>query len=108
MAATALQKARVTSLYRASLKQLLSWVVSREVFYTEAAIIRAEFDSQRSVTGPAEIERLIKAGETRLKEYEHPDPYIVPYRPGGSMFARNPPFESGHSIHLDFGREGSH
>ena len=22
----------------------------------------------------------------------HPDPYIVPYRPGGSMYARNPPF----------------
>ena len=108
--ATALQKARVTSLYRASLKQLLSWVVSREVFRAESAELRLEFETKRAVAEPAEIERLIQAGEARLKEYEHPDPYNVPYRPGGSMFARNPPFETGHSIQLDFGREekGSH
>lgn len=95
----------MTSLYRTSLKQLLSWVVSREVFYEEAAKIRREFDESKGVTDAAEIERLIKAGEGRLADFAHPDPYIVPYRPGGSMFARNPPFENGTSIHLDFGRE---
>jgi NADH dehydrogenase (ubiquinone) 1 beta subcomplex subunit 9 len=104
MAATALQKARVTSLYRASLKQLLSWVVSRDVFAKEAANIRAMFDSQKAEQDPGQIERLVEAGEERLKEYEHPDPYIVPYRPGGSLFARNPPFQAGHTIQLDFGR----
>ena len=106
--ASAVQKARVTALYRSSLKQLLSWGVSREGFYTEATMLRAEFEGNRAVTEAAEIERLVSAGEAKLKEYEHPDPYIVPYRPGGSMFARNPPFESGQSIHLNFGREGSH
>jgi len=30
----------------------------------------------------------------------------VPYRPGGSMYARNPPFDPSVHIHLDFGREG--
>jgi len=33
--ATALQKTKIKQLYRTSLKQLLSWVISREVFYTE-------------------------------------------------------------------------
>lgn len=32
----------------------------------------------------------------------------VPYRPGGSMYARNPPFDPSVHIHLDFGREGGH
>jgi len=103
--ATSLQKTRITSLYRTSLKQLLSWVVSREVFYEEASKIRREFDENKMVNDPNEIERLLRNGEARLKEYEHPDPYIVPYRPGGSMFARNPPFAPETKIHLDFGKE---
>jgi NADH dehydrogenase (ubiquinone) 1 beta subcomplex subunit 9 len=106
--ATALQKARITGLYRSSLKELLSWVVSREVFYEEASKIRQEFEQNKHVSDGGEIERLLVKGEARLKDYEHPDPYIVPYRPGGSMFARNPPFVEGTSIHLDFGREGHH
>ena len=106
--ATQLQKARVTGLYRTSLKQLLSWVVSREVFYEEAGKIRSEFEQHKHVQDTSEIERLLAKGEAKLREYEHPDPYIVPYRPGGSMFARNPPFADGTAIHLDFGREGQH
>ena len=27
--------------------------------------------------------RLIEKGEAKLREYQHPDPYIVPYYPGG-------------------------
>jgi len=103
--ASALQKSRITGLYRTSLKQLLSWVVSREVFYEEASKIRHEFDMYKNVDDPNEIERLLRNGEARMKEYEHPDPYIVPYRPGGSMFARNPPFAEETKIHLDFGKE---
>lgn len=106
--ATALQKSRVTGLYRTSLKQLLSWVVSRDVFAEEAGKLRREFDAYKDVKDTNEIERLLRHGEARLKELEHPDPYIVPYRPGGSMFARNPPFVEGTKIHLDFGKEGHH
>ena len=106
--ASALQRTRAPALYRTSLKQLLSWVVSREVFYEEASKIRSEFEQNKAVSDTAENERLLKEGEAKLKAYEHPDPYIVPYRPGGSMFARNPPFVEGTGIHLDFGREGHH
>ena len=28
-------------------------------------------------------ERLVEKGEAKLTEYQHPDPYIVPYYPGG-------------------------
>lgn len=75
------------------------------MFYEEAGKIRQEFDKYKHIDDPNEIERVLRNGEAMLKEYDHPDPYIVPYRPGGSMFARNPPFAPGTSIHLDFGRE---
>ena len=32
-----------------------------------------------------------KEGKAELFEYTHPDPYCVPYMPGGSLFMRNPP-----------------
>ena len=30
-------------------------------------------------------------GKAELYENSHPDPYCVPYMPGGSLFMRNPP-----------------
>ncbi|CAI7827308.1 unnamed protein product [Closterium sp. NIES-53] len=35
------------------------------------------------------IDRLLAAGEAKLKENQHPDPYLVPWLYGGSKFARN-------------------
>ena len=29
-------------------------------------------------------------GEQKLAEYEHPDPYVINYMPGGTSFMRNP------------------
>ncbi|KAL4444703.1 hypothetical protein ABPG77_002520 [Micractinium sp. CCAP 211/92] len=106
--ATAVQRLRAIHLYRHSLKNMLSWAVRREVFYVEQEKIRAEFDQLKHVDDPIQIERALERGEERLRERLHPDPYIVPYRPGGSMYARNPPFDPSVHIHLDFGREGGH
>ena len=33
----------------------------------------------------------VQEGKNELFEYSHPDPYCVPYMPGGSLFMRNPP-----------------
>ena len=33
----------------------------------------------------------IQEGEAELFEFSHPDPYCVPFMPGGSLFMRNPP-----------------
>jgi hypothetical protein len=30
-------------------------------------------------------------GKAELFEFTHPDPYCVPFMPGGSLFMRNPP-----------------
>ena len=30
-------------------------------------------------------------GKAELHEFTHPDPYCVPFMPGGSLFMRNPP-----------------
>lgn len=34
--------------------------------------------------------RLIREAEERIFEMTHPDPYIAPYMPGGTLFMRNP------------------
>lgn len=56
------------------------------------------------VTGSA----LLKRGEAELAAKSHPDLYTVPYRPGGTLYARNPPVSSELHQQLDFGREGAH
>jgi NADH dehydrogenase (ubiquinone) 1 beta subcomplex subunit 9 len=38
----------------------------------------------------ARIPRLIREAEERLAAQTHPDPYIKPFMPGGSLFMRNP------------------
>ena len=37
------------------------------------------------------MKRVIREAEKELERYTHPDPYVVPYMPGGSKFMRNPP-----------------
>lgn len=36
--------------------------------------------------------RLVREGQERLAARSHPDPYIAPYMPGGTLFMRNPSF----------------
>mmetsp|Transcript_13156 Transcript_13156/g.15826 ORF Transcript_13156/g.15826 Transcript_13156/m.15826 type:complete len:163 (+) Transcript_13156:62-550(+) len=80
----------VARLYRHSLKTLSSWAVDREVFIEEATDLRARFDSARGCA-PAQAARLLREGQQELFDNTHPDPYIVPFMPGGSLFMRNPP-----------------
>ena len=35
--------------------------------------------------------RLLREADAELATWTHPDPYVVPYMPGGSKFMRNPP-----------------
>ncbi|KAJ7558725.1 hypothetical protein O6H91_04G053100 [Diphasiastrum complanatum] len=86
----ALQKQRVRLLYRRSLKNVLSWAMDRDLFYNEATKLREEFEEHKNVNDLPTIDRLLLKGETRLAKLAHPDPYIVPWAPGGSKYARNP------------------
>mmetsp|Transcript_17261 Transcript_17261/g.35764 ORF Transcript_17261/g.35764 Transcript_17261/m.35764 type:complete len:163 (-) Transcript_17261:97-585(-) len=80
----------VARLYRHSLRLMLSWAIDRDVFNDEADKIRARFDANRGAS-PAAAARLLQEGKDELYEFSHPDPYKIPYMPGGSKFMRNPP-----------------
>jgi NADH dehydrogenase (ubiquinone) 1 beta subcomplex subunit 9 len=84
------QNQKAARLYRKSLKTLLSWCIDREIFNDEATEIRAQFDATRGMSASAS-ERILKEGQDKLFEYTHPDPYCVPFMPGGTLFMRNPP-----------------
>ncbi|KAG6512021.1 hypothetical protein ZIOFF_030112 [Zingiber officinale] len=51
------------------------------------------------------IDRLIEEAEARFEKFRHPDPYIVPWAPGGSKFCRNPPPYPGIEIVYNHGKE---
>eukprot|EP01082_Thalassiosira_pseudonana_P007557 g7057.t1 g7057 contig23:1768661-1769738(+) len=80
----------VARLYRKALKTLSSWIIDREIFLEEATNLRGRFDAERGVSN-AKAVRMLKEGRAELFEFTHPDPYCVPYMPGGSLFMRNPP-----------------
>lgn len=64
---------------------------SREVFNEEALKIRAEFNVNKMVpVDSAKLTRILREANERLANQTHPDPYIVAYMPGGSLFMRNP------------------
>ncbi|XP_024377963.1 NADH dehydrogenase [ubiquinone] 1 beta subcomplex subunit 9 isoform X2 [Physcomitrium patens] len=90
----ALQQQRTRVLYRKALRNVLSWAVHRDIFYVESNL--------------ETIDRLLYEGESRVEKFQHPDPYIVPWAPGGSKYARNPPVPSEIGVVLDFGREENH
>ena len=66
---------RVKKLYRHGLKLLMNWTVHRDLWIEKGNELRAQFEANRSVQGQMNIERLVRAGEQKLKEHAHPDPY---------------------------------
>ncbi|RDX67619.1 NADH dehydrogenase [ubiquinone] 1 beta subcomplex subunit 9 [Mucuna pruriens] len=90
LARRAAQKERVRILYRRALKDTLNWAVHRHLFYDDASILRDRFEENRHVEDVDTIDRLIENAEASYNKWRHPDPYIVPWAPGGSKFTRNP------------------
>uniref|UniRef100_A0A7N2MZJ7 NADH dehydrogenase [ubiquinone] 1 beta subcomplex subunit 9 n=1 Tax=Quercus lobata TaxID=97700 RepID=A0A7N2MZJ7_QUELO len=122
----AAQRERVRILYRRALKDTLNWAVHRHLFYQDASELRERFEVHKhvliSLSGvnvpellgdwflvsredPDTIDRMIEDGEAQYNKWRHPDPYIVPWAPGGSKFTRNPTPPSGIEIVYNFGRE---
>ncbi|CAN7132660.1 unnamed protein product, partial [Brassica rapa subsp. narinosa] len=86
----AAQKERVRILYRRALKDTLNWAVHRHIFYRDASDLREKFNANQDVEDVDRIDKLIAHGEAEYNKWRHPDPYIVPWAPGGSKFCRNP------------------
>ncbi|KAG0477797.1 hypothetical protein HPP92_012516 [Vanilla planifolia] len=99
------QKERVRILYRRALKDTLNWAVHRHLFYKDADELRAKFDANKHVGDLDTIDRLINDAEATFHKFQHPDPYIVPWAPGGSKFCRNPAPPQGIEIAYDYGKE---
>ncbi|CAN6463707.1 unnamed protein product [Victoria cruziana] len=127
LARRAAQKQRVRILYRRTLKDTLDWVVHRHLFYQEASDLREKFEANRHVNSIEEdmgslissskcltqedvdaIDRMLDEAEARFGRWRHPDPYIVPWAPGGSKFCRNPAPPPGIEIVYDFGKEDNY
>ncbi|KAL0384026.1 UNVERIFIED_CONTAM: NADH dehydrogenase [ubiquinone] 1 beta subcomplex subunit [Sesamum radiatum] len=105
LARRAAQKERVRILYRRALKDTLNWAVHRHLFYPDADALREKFEANRNVEDIELIDRMIAAGEATYNKWRHPDPYIVPWAPGGTKFCRNPTPPPGIEIIYDYGRE---
>ncbi|XVE48955.1 hypothetical protein DITRI_Ditri01bG0043600 [Diplodiscus trichospermus] len=105
LARRAAQKERVRILYRRALKDTLNWAVHRHLFYQDASDLRDRFEANKHVEDLDTIDKLIAEAEATYNKWRHPDPYIVPWAPGGSKFTRNPVPPSGIEILYDYGRE---
>ncbi|KAK9690994.1 hypothetical protein RND81_09G169700 [Saponaria officinalis] len=105
LARRAAQKQRVRILYRRSLRDTLNWAVHRHLFYQDADELRKKFDAQKNVEDLDTIDRMIAHGEAEYNKWRHPDPYTVPWAPGGSKFCRNPEPPKGIEIIYDYGQE---
>ncbi|KAL9257386.1 NADH dehydrogenase [ubiquinone] 1 beta subcomplex subunit 9-like protein [Drosera capensis] len=105
LARRAAQKQRVRLLYRRALKDTLNWAVHRHLFYNDADELRKKFDANKHVEDLETIDRLTDAAEATYNKFRHPDPYIVPWAPGGSKFCRNPEPPAGIEIVYNYGRE---
>ncbi|GMI88126.1 B22 subunit of eukaryotic mitochondrial Complex I [Hibiscus trionum] len=105
LARRAAQKERVRILYRRALKDTLNWAVHRHLFYQDASDLREKFEAHKHAEDLDTIDKMIAAGEATYNKWRHPDPYIVPWAPGGSKFTRNPVPPSGIEIVYDYGRE---
>ncbi|XP_011627231.1 NADH dehydrogenase [ubiquinone] 1 beta subcomplex subunit 9 isoform X3 [Amborella trichopoda] len=90
LARRAAQKERVRILYRRALKDALNWAVHRHIFYESAQELRDKFEANRYVEDLDTIDRMVDDAEATFNKMQHPDPYIVPWAPGGSKFTRNP------------------
>uniref|UniRef100_A0A7S2UV98 NADH dehydrogenase [ubiquinone] 1 beta subcomplex subunit 9 n=1 Tax=Fibrocapsa japonica TaxID=94617 RepID=A0A7S2UV98_9STRA len=81
----------VCRLYRNGLRLLFSWIGNRQVFNDEAEVLRARFDENKHLNpNSGKVKFLLQDAKKEIADMAHPDPYIAPYMPGGSMFMRNP------------------
>lgn len=71
------------------LRNLTSWVESRDLWNDEATKVRTEFNKNMNVDS-ATAARLMREGREALAAQAHPDNYIHAAMPGGSLFMRNP------------------
>ncbi|KAG2174191.1 hypothetical protein INT43_004212 [Umbelopsis isabellina] len=81
----------VKSLYKRSLKLSLDWYIRRDLWRQKALEIRHQFELNKNVTSPKELQQIFAKTEKQLEEFAHPDPYKLPLGPEGTKWERNVP-----------------
>lgn len=69
----------VKSLYKRSLKLSLDWYIRRDLWRQKALDIRQQFELNKNVTSPKELQQIFAKTEKQLEEFAHPDPYKCMY-----------------------------
>ncbi|KAI7870017.1 hypothetical protein BDF14DRAFT_225227 [Spinellus fusiger] len=92
----------VQSLYKRSLKLSLDWFVQRDQWRQKALDIRAQFERNKHITSPKELQAVLAKTEQELEDWAHPGIYRLPLGPEGTKWERNlPPL-------MDFPEHGHH
>eukprot|EP00455_Lapot_gusevi_P034660 TRINITY_DN382_c0_g1_i3.p1 TRINITY_DN382_c0_g1~~TRINITY_DN382_c0_g1_i3.p1 ORF type:complete len:396 (+),score=175.84 TRINITY_DN382_c0_g1_i3:70-1257(+) len=81
---------RVRTLYRRLLKLQYNITTHRTDAAERVDSIRAEFESKRNLTNPADIQESLNHGEHLVVAFKHPDPQTLIWEQGGVAFMRNP------------------
>lgn len=84
---------RVASLFRQALRTAFDSSLKFDAYRKETIKIRSQFESNRTISDPNELNEVISKAQLKLAEWKHPDPYIPPCRPGGTKYERNIPLE---------------
>lgn len=93
---------RVSSLFRKALRIAFDSTLKFDSYRQETLRIRSQFDVNRHILDPNELEAVIESAKASLAKYAHPDPYIPPSRPGGTKYERNIPPPKGPIIPGDW------
>jgi NADH dehydrogenase (ubiquinone) 1 beta subcomplex subunit 9 len=65
----------VKSLYKRSLQLSLDWYIRRDLWRQKALDIRHQFELNKNVTSPKELQQIFAKTEKQLEDFAHPDPY---------------------------------
>lgn len=83
---------RVTSLFRKALRTAFDQSLKFDLYRQETILIRSQFEANKHILDPKELEQVLTLARAKLAELAHPDPYIPPSRPGGTKYERNLPY----------------
>lgn len=69
-------KQEVTRLYRHSLKNLLWWVVRRDLWREQALDLRERFEANKDERDVKKVKQILEEGKAEFERKKHPFPYI--------------------------------
>uniref|UniRef100_A0A4X2LCX2 NADH dehydrogenase [ubiquinone] 1 beta subcomplex subunit 9 n=1 Tax=Vombatus ursinus TaxID=29139 RepID=A0A4X2LCX2_VOMUR len=79
---------KVLQLYKCVFHHLKSWIAHRDEYWSEACLLRAQFEEHKNEKDMVKATKLLMKSEEEFWAYQHPQPYVFPDPPGGTSFER--------------------